>query len=156
MVWCKGSCMKFEKLTDTLVRKLYENLEVFSFQKKGCSADYIVDDKYCLEVKLDFAAEKTGNIFVEYANKYGNFVTESGISLSAKWDYSVLYFLKKEQAYHAYELLAQELLNLAKKHGTKKQTRAKANGNRAGFYALGYILNIKYIENFFKKTIELL
>jgi len=146
---------KFQAMTSMLVNKLYPKLEEFTKQKKGCSADYIVDGKYCLEVKLDLMADKTGNIFVEYANKNKEDIYDSGITLSAKWDYNVLYLLPNKENVKAYEIPAQVLLDLAKQHGKPVETRPRVNGNREGFSALGYKLDYAHIKEYFKGTISL-
>lgn len=146
---------KTQVITHMCVNKLYPKNEEFTKQKKGCSADYIVDGKYCLEVKMDNMADKTGNIFVEYANKNKEEVYDSGITLSAKWDYSVLYLLPSKDNIKAYEIPAQVLLDIAKEKGTKVETRPRVNGNREGFSALGYKLNYEHLAKYFKGTITL-
>lgn len=145
----------YQMLTDMLVRKLYKNVEEFTNQKKGCSADYIIDERYCLEVKLDLRADKTGNIFVEYANKKNEEVYDSGITLSAKSDYTVLYLLPNTTEVSAYEIPASQLLKIAEENGKKVETRPGVNGNRQGFSALGYKLSKEYLKEFFKGIVKL-
>lgn len=140
---------KYEKVTDELVHSLYEDVEPFLNQKKGCSADYIINKSYCLEVKYDRRAYETGNIFVEYATEYNKEETQSGIALSAKNDYHVLYLLPETTKVKAYEITAKELLSLAEMHGKKVKTQPHANGNRVNFYGLGYKLKVEFIKDYF-------
>lgn len=141
---------KYEKITNDLVNILYPGrVEPFSMQKKGCSADYIVDGVYCLEVKYDRRAAETGNIFVEYATELNKEETLSGISLSAYNGYNVLYLLPEISKIKAYEIPAETLLSVAREHGKKVKTQPYANGNRLNFYGLGYKLSIDYIKDYY-------
>lgn len=141
---------RYEKVTDETVQYFYESrVEPFTMQKKGCSADYIVDGNYCLEVKYDKRASETGNIFIEYATELNKELTDSGITLSAKNDYKVLYLLPKFATVKAYEINAKVLLHLAELHGKKVKTKPHANGNRLNFFGCGYILSIEHIQKYF-------
>lgn len=141
---------RYEKVTDELVNHFYEGrAEPFTMQKKGCSADYIIDGKYCLEVKYDRRASETGNIFIEYATEHNGELTDSGITLSAKNYYSVLYLLPKFSITKAYEVDAKVLLHLAETYGKKVKTRPHANGNRLNFFGCGYILSVEHIQRYY-------
>lgn len=146
---------RYEKVTNELTEFFYNGrIEPFSMQKKGCSADYIVDGLYCLEVKYDRRAHETGNIFIEYATEFNKEETLSGISLSAYNGYTVLYLLPEPSKVKAYEIPAKTLLALAKEHGKKVKTQPHANGNRLNFYGLGYKLSIDYIKGYYLGEVE--
>lgn len=137
----------YDSLTHDIVSRLYKSVEPFLRQRKGSCADYLIDDSYCLEVKLDFAAANTGNIFVETATKYGDKITESGVALSAKYDYNMLYIIPiAEKIYNCFEIEAKKLLNLAGKNGRRVQTRPRVNGNFNGFFGIGYILKLDSLK----------
>ncbi len=137
----------YENITHEIVSRLYITVEPFLRQKKGSCADYLINDSYCLEVKLDFSAANTGNIFIETATKNGNKVTESGVALSAKYDYSMLYLIPlAEKFYSCFEIEAKKLVYLAKKFGRRTQTRPRVNGNFPGFFGIGYILKIEILK----------
>lgn len=149
---------KYDKITDKLVRELFKTVETIPNQRKGSSADYIIDNTYCLEVKYDTRAESTGNIFVEYATqKNEEEPVPSGIALSAKNDYDVLYLIptqnRGQNRCRAYQLPAVKLLELAITHGKKRKTRPNVNGNRDGFFGLGYILSLEVLEEYEKGVI---
>jgi len=146
---------KYDKITDKIVREIFKQVETIPNQRKGSSADYIIDSTYCLEVKYDTRAESTGNIFVEYATqKNEEEPVPSGIALSAKNDYDVLYLIPTGTTVLAYQLPAVKLLELAIIHGKKRKTRPNVNGNRDGFFGLGYIISVELLEDFFKKEVS--
>lgn len=144
-----------QTLTNIIVKKVYDRVEEIPHQRKGSSADYIIDGSFCLEVKLDFMAEKTGNIFVEYATKFNDVLTDSGITLAAKWNYTILYVVIKADRAICYSIPAEQLLQISKENGKSTQTRPKVNSNRPGFFGMGYKLPLTFLHNFLKQEVIL-
>jgi hypothetical protein len=139
----------WEELTDTYMQMYFDNYEPLA-QKKGVHADYIIDNEV-YEVKIDRAAIKTGNLFIEIAQSSNTQERKpSGLMKTLEKGYNVIIFIPYENDIKCYVFTAQDMLNLIQDLPEKK-TKPFVNGNAGGFFSYGKLLKVKEIEKYAKR-----
>lgn len=138
--------MKFyNKETDEIIQKYFPGAESIDNQRAGSAADYILTTGEVIEVKLDFMASKTGNLYIEYEYTNPNETRPSGIKLSADRGYTVIIVVLDYQRNikKILKMPGKDLLSLCENAKLKTVTTGqKANGNKPGVSSKGYLLPI--------------
>lgn len=130
--------------TNKIIAQYFPGAEEIKNQRKGSAADYILPNGEVIEVKLDYRASQTGNIYVEFEYIKDGQVRPSGLALSADRGYTaVIVILTKEKVLKILKMSAKDLINKCINDKMKiVETGQRANGNRPGVSSRGYLLPI--------------
>ena len=139
--------MKFyTKETNDIIEKYFPGAEELTNQRVGSAADYILPDGTIIEVKLDFMASKTGNLYVEYQYTNPKETRSSGLALTAERGYTAVIVILdyKRNIQKILKMPAKDLLSKCIDGKMKSvETGQRANGNREGVKSKGYLFPIK-------------